>query len=89
MRLPEAKKYVADKLHVGVGGHAPCGGVRVRQHAHVLEVGQVVADGGRGDAELEVFSEVPGAHGDAPRDVLLDDGPQDLLLPAVSGNLPP
>ena len=65
----------------GVGGHPPRGGVRVRQHAHVLEVGEVVADGGGGHAEAELLAQVPGPDRCAERDVLLDDGPQDLLLP--------
>ena len=66
----------------GVGGHPPRGGVRVRQHAHVLEVGEVVADGRRGHAEVMPLAEVLGPDRRAERDVFLDDGPQDLLLPS-------
>ena len=44
----------------GVGGHPPRGRVRVRQHAHVLEVGEVVADGRGGHAEVEALAEVLG-----------------------------
>ena len=54
----------------------------MRQHAHVLEVGEVVADGGGGHAEVEALAEVLGPDRSAERDVLLDDGPQDLLLPS-------
>ena len=66
----------------GVRGHAPGGRVRVRQHAHVLEVGEVVADGARGHAELIALVEVLRPHRGAQCDVLLDDGPEDLFLPA-------
>ena len=42
----------------GVRRHAAGGGVRVRQHAQVLEVGEIVTDGGCGHAEVEVLTEV-------------------------------
>ena len=64
-----------------VGGHPARGRVRVGEHAHVLEVGEVVADRRGGHAEAEVLAEVLRADGRARGDVLLDDGPEDLLLP--------
>ena len=39
----------------GVGGHAPRRRVRVREHARVLQVGEVVADGGGRDTEREAL----------------------------------
>ncbi len=73
-----------DDVHVvpvaDVGGHAPRRRVRVGEHAHVLEVGEVVADGRGGDPEREVLAEVLRADRGARGDVLLDDGPQDPFL---------
>jgi len=64
-----------------IGGDAPRRRVPVRKHAHIFEVGEVVADGRGRHTEREVFAEVLRADGRARGDVVLDDDPQHPLLP--------
>ena len=73
----------------GVGGHAPRGRVRVREHAHVLEVGEVVADGGGGDAEVEALAQVLGADRRAEAMYSSMTVRRTCSCRGVSANLPP
>ena len=73
-----------ERVHVvtvaGVGRHPAGRRVRVRQHAELLELGEVVADRRRGGAEREALGEMPRADRRRAGDVLLDDEAQDLFL---------
>ena len=61
-----------------VGGHAAGAGVRLGDVPLLLEHRHVVADGGRGHAEVVPFGEGLAAHGVVGGDIVLDDGPEDL-----------
>ena len=81
-RLAPLRHHGVDVVPVaGIGGYAARRRVRVREHAQVLEVGEVVADRRSRDPEAGVLAEVLRAHRGAGGDVLFDDGPKDLLLP--------
>src|SRR5665648_638301 len=61
----------------------------VRKHAHIFEIGEVVADGRGRHTEREVFAEVLRADGRARGDVVLDDDPQHPLLPWCERQIQP
>ena len=61
-----------------VGGHPAGAGVRLGDVALLLQHRHVVADGGRGDAEVVPLGEGLAADRVVGRDVVLDDGPEDL-----------
>ena len=63
-----------------VEGHAARRGVRARQVVALFELGDVVADGGRADAESTVARNAVGRYGRRRVDVVIDDEPEDDLL---------
>src|SRR6476646_3895601 len=69
----------------GVGGDATGGGVRVRQKAVRLELGQDAAHRRAGHAEAIALDERLAADRRSGRDVFLDDGPKDRLRAKVQG----
>src|SRR5215216_4656353 len=61
-------------------GHAAGGGMRMREQAEPLELGELAPDGRRRDAQSRALNEVLRADGQPGGDVLLDEVPEDLPL---------
>ena len=64
----------------GLGRHASGGGVRVREQPEPLELGELVADGRRGEAELRLLDQRLRAHRLTGRDVLLHHVAEQVTL---------
>ena len=75
--LEQAVRVVAVAL---LGRDPPGRGVRMRQQAACLELGQLGADRGRRDVEARPVHERPRPDRLAGRDERLDDAAQDLAL---------
>jgi len=80
---------LGDRFHVEavarIGRDATGGGVRVRQEAVGLELGEDAPDGGARDAQAIALDECLAADRRRGRDVFLDDGPKDRLHAKVQG----
>ena len=79
-RLRSGQERVDVEAVARLGGHAPGRGVRVREQAEALELGELVADGRRRDVEAGTLDERLRADGLAGGDVLLHHPPQDVAL---------